>query len=90
LKDNYHGQGTYYSSDGRKYTGQFVDGLREGFGKLEFPYGASYEGQFFKDKMHGQGTYKRKIGSYYTGHFVDNLKEGFGKDEWPSGDSYEG
>ncbi len=40
LKDKYHGQGTYKWNDGRKYTGQFVNGLSEGFGKKEFPSGA--------------------------------------------------
>jgi hypothetical protein len=44
LKDNYHGQGTYKLNDGSKYTGQFVDDLCEGFGKIEWLDGSSYEG----------------------------------------------
>jgi hypothetical protein len=39
-----HGQGTFNYNDGRKYTGQFVDGHIEGFGKEEWPNGDSYEG----------------------------------------------
>jgi hypothetical protein len=68
-----NGQGTLFRNDGAKYTGQFVDGLREGFGKMEFRCGSSYEGQFLKDKYHGQGTYKWDDGAKYTGQFVDGL-----------------
>jgi hypothetical protein len=53
-----HGQGTYKWNDGRKYTGQYVDGLKEGLGKMELPNGDSFEGQFLKDKQHGIITYR--------------------------------
>ncbi len=44
MKDYYHGQGTFNENNGIKYTGQFVDNLKEGFGKEEWPDGDSYEG----------------------------------------------
>jgi hypothetical protein len=39
-----NGKGTYIWNDGKKYTGELVDGLREGFGKMEYPDGVVYEG----------------------------------------------
>ncbi len=39
-----NGQGTINYIDGSQYTGDFVDSLKEGYGKMEFPNGNSYEG----------------------------------------------
>ncbi len=44
MRDEIHGKGTFYYNDGAKYTGHCVDGLKEGFGKMEWPNGSSYEG----------------------------------------------
>ncbi len=37
-----HGEGTFYKKDGKEYTGSWVDNLREGYGKFEWPDGDSY------------------------------------------------
>jgi len=36
--------GTYTWPDGRKYEGEFKDGLKDGFGKLTWPTGKEYKG----------------------------------------------
>ena len=52
-----HGYGIYTWSDGRIYTGEFVDDLKEGEGTLEWPDGRKYVGSWIKNKQHGQGIY---------------------------------
>ena len=43
--------------DGGKYTGGFVNGARDGKGKLIFTDGAFYEGDFAKGEICGYGVY---------------------------------
>ncbi len=39
-----HGQGSYQSADGRKYTGSYVNGMKEGYGVFVWGEGQKYEG----------------------------------------------
>ena len=43
-----------------------------GQGRLEFPSGAKYEGDFVDNKFHGHGRYTWPNGSFYEGQFVEN------------------
>ena len=39
----------------------------EGFGKLSWPDGVEYRGQFSGDRFHGQGEYRYGDGRIYIG-----------------------
>ena len=41
-----NGEGTMNWLDGRKYTGQWMDGMRHGQGKLSYPDGRVKEGEW--------------------------------------------
>lgn len=43
--------------DGGKYCGRFLNGAREGKGKLTFADKAFYEGGFVKGEISGYGVY---------------------------------
>lgn len=49
-----------------QYSGEYIDGIREGKGKYIFANGDRYEGDFKNNKKHGIGklVYKDK-GEYY-------------------------
>ena len=51
------GYGTMYWPDGKKYTGDFINGKMDGKGILTFPNKDRYDGQFKNDLMHGQGNF---------------------------------
>ena len=73
---------THYLKDGSVFTGQFVNGFLNGFGKIQFEedIDSDYcEGQFKKNRLYGQGTYAWKNGSKYVGQFEDGQRHGFGK-----------
>lgn len=41
-----------------EYTGELVDGVRQGYGVLKFSNYDIYDGDWEAGKMHGKGTYK--------------------------------
>ena len=41
-----NGIGVFSWPDGRKYTGEFVDGVKSGHGKYEWPDGKCYNGMW--------------------------------------------
>jgi hypothetical protein len=71
------------------YTGTFVDGKRNGVGRMEYANGNNYQGQW-KDDRRVKGEFKYKIGNSYTGQFDDQVMEGVGRFEWIDGSVYEG
>ena len=55
-----HGNGTWEMGNGAVYVGQFVNGLREGFGTFTWSEkgsksGQSYEGEWLNNRQHGKG-----------------------------------
>ena len=78
-------------TDEYRYTGYFVDNLREGDGRIEFlENGELYEGEFTKGKINGKGLYIWSNKNVYKGDFVNGIKHGKGKYKWPDGCEYEG
>ena len=71
------------------YEGNYVNGLKDGFGKL-YETSGSYIGGFRKGKLHGKGILKFNNGNSYEGDYVDGNKHGKGIFKWKSGSSYEG
>lgn len=54
MKNNkLNGKGIFTWTDGRKYTGEFVDDIKSGFGMLEWPDGKVYEGMWENGVQHG-------------------------------------
>ena len=51
------GKGTFKFPEGT-YTGEFVDGIRQGYGILKFSNYDIYDGDWESGKMQGRGTYK--------------------------------
>jgi hypothetical protein len=85
-----NGKGTYVYSNGYKYEGIFVDGKREGRGKLIDAEGGWYDGMWAGDQFNGQGTYIWPNGTKYTGEWKNGVQEGYGIYFYPNGDKYTG
>ncbi|XP_067358125.1 alsin isoform X2 [Channa argus] len=78
-----HGRGLLKWPDGRIYTGEFKNGLEDGFGEIEAPNkmlnkNDYYQGQWKDGKMHGLGKYRYASGEVYDGFFQDGMRHGHG------------
>ncbi|CAM9451858.1 unnamed protein product [Ectocarpus sp. 6 AP-2014] len=91
------GRKTYPNGD--TYSGEFVDGLREGQGVLTYITGNTYHGQFKANQFHGLGCMnygpliengKEICGRVYEGGWEKGLKKGEGVMHTGSGQVYEG
>jgi len=69
--------------DGTKFTGEMVNGRREGHGVWVSPDGL-YEGQWRNGWQDGQGRQQWTDGRTYEGQYRDGLFHGGGKMVWPS------
>ncbi|KAI3356099.1 hypothetical protein L3Q82_017364, partial [Scortum barcoo] len=83
LAGRVHGRGTMKWPDGRTYSGNFKNGLEEGYGECIIPNKAlnkpdSYQGQWRDGKVHGFGKYKYASGEVYEGCFIDGQRHGYG------------
>lgn len=66
-----------------RYEGNYVDGMRSGFGTFTFPNGDIYEGEFSNNRMEGTGTYTYKHSQdIYSGSWVADKKHGQGTYEY--------
>ena len=85
-----NGKGTYAYSNGFRYEGNFVNGLREGRGMLKGSDGSWYDGMWVQDKFHGQGTYVWPNGAKYIGAWENGVQNGYGIYFYTNGDKYTG
>lgn len=78
--------------DGRTYTGQRNGrGKIEGQGRMTWPNGDVYDGQWKKGVFHGEGTYNFKSAGYiYTGQWEKGAIKGHGTFKFKNGDVMEG
>ncbi|XP_051789613.1 radial spoke head 10 homolog B isoform X4 [Erpetoichthys calabaricus] len=77
-----HGQGTHMwflvrTPDSlypmrNAYVGEFVQGLRHGYGKFYYANGTLYDGEWHYNKKHGQGKFVFKNGRLFEGEFVED------------------
>jgi hypothetical protein len=79
-----------FSSDGGRYHGTFVNGMRHGQGKLDWTNGARYEGGFENGLFSGKGKYKFASGDVYEGDFRNGMMEGNGRLTHADGSVYVG
>ncbi|XP_055360815.1 alsin-like isoform X2 [Betta splendens] len=78
-----HGRGTMNWPDGRWYSGNFKNGLENGYGECKIPNKLMskpdiYQGQWRDGKIHGFGKYKYSSGEVYEGCFSDDQRHGYG------------
>ncbi|XP_039997761.1 alsin [Xiphias gladius] len=78
-----NGRGVLKWPDGRIYTGEFKNGLEDGFGEFVAPNKTlnkndHYQGHWKDGKMHGLGTYRYASGEVYDGSFQDGMRHGHG------------
>ncbi|MFN5135690.1 MAG: caspase family protein [Chitinophagaceae bacterium] len=61
-----------------------------GFGKIQYPNGDTYEGEFYDDRREGFGIYTWKTGGKFVGESYQNTFQGFGVIEFADGTKYVG
>lgn len=75
----WHGPGILTWPDGRRYVGQFNQGLFHGDAIMEWPDGRRYVGQYKNNKKHGEGEFLWPDGRRYTGQWKGGLRHGRGQ-----------
>jgi SH3-like domain-containing protein len=85
-----NGHGTFVLSDGRKYVGEFQEGVRTGRGMMTYPDGAKYVGDWQNDEPNGKGTLILVDKFEYTGEFANGARHGEGTFETADGKKYVG
>ena len=68
-----------------KYEGNFISGVMEGIGCLEYANGTKYKGEWEEGLFNGKGELTTHF-SVFNGTFLDGLREGFGR--WQHGSAY--
>jgi hypothetical protein len=66
------------------FSGEYLHGLRSGWGTMIHDNGAQTSGQWSKDKANGVGTWWNQNGNFYTGEFKDGKFHGKGIYVMPS------
>ena len=89
-RNTYTGYVEQWDMDDGLYTGNLADGIRQGYGRMDYNDGAFYEGEWNYGASHGYGTYVWANGDSYTGEFSNGLCHGYGTFAWANGDSYTG
>lgn len=89
-----HGIGCYISQKpataGKKYEGEYRNGHRVGKGKITWPDGDIYEGEWNDEGKHGYGKMQYIYAYTEEGEYENNHRIGKGKITWPNGEIYEG
>jgi len=93
----YTGKGKLYFRNGDYYEGDFVEGKREGRGKLTLrgSSGSQYTGQFKEDQAWGEGLFLDAHGNSFQttptkGFFYNRMLHGHGKAKFCNDDVYVG
>lgn len=84
------GQGAEEWRDGARFEGEYVDGLKHGFGIFLWPNGSSYQGQFCDDVPSGEGRYSAVDGRWYSGSWEKGKMHGKGHFVFPGEGQYLG
>ena len=85
-----NGTGICRYSSVSSYSGQFLNGQRNGKGKMTLQNGNVYEGQFVKGTMQGQGNITYNNGDRYVGVWANDQPNGQGKYFFKTRERYEG
>jgi hypothetical protein len=94
FNENFCGYATNYVLASGTYTGSFVNGQKNGKGKMNYneseDYYKYYYGEWKNGKMHGKGILEDWDGTIYDGEFKDGFKEGNGIEKKKNGEYYQG
>ena len=88
--EKYPKRGILVSSGGDYYDGEFVNGKKEGEGKLIYMNGNKYEGSFARGRQNGRGKLTQIDGDTYDGEWKDGRTNGQGTRYHNNGDKYIG
>lgn len=81
-------------SMGGKYTGDWKDGEKHGYGSFVDSRGHKYEGEWVKDQREGYGVFwvndKKRLRKEYAGEWRLNQREGRGTFFYKDGGKYDG
>lgn len=77
-------------ADGRMYSGNWLDHMPSGPGKMIMPTGESFEGTWVMGQMQGEGIMMRANGDVIKGSFTNTQPTGRCIMECANGDYYEG
>jgi hypothetical protein len=94
FNENFSGNAFNYTLAAGTYTGSFVNGKKNGKGKMNYneseDYYKYYDGEWKNGKMNGKGILEDWDGTIYNGEFKNGFKEGNGKETRKNGEYYEG
>ena len=90
-----HGPGTIFYFNNDKfhrvnYTGQWVEGTRQGNGSSYFKDGSVYRGEYRDGVEAGEGTIRYPNGNVLEGEFIEGKIHGHAVFKYPNGDQREG
>ncbi len=72
------------------YLGNWLNGQREGFGRMVYRNGAVYEGPWKNNQREGKGVLTYAEGSEYEGDWVNDTRNGHGNMKYQTGNVYNG
>ena len=85
-----HGIGTCFYADGRRFEGNWVDGIPNGEGTLHFPNGGAHGGIWDNGNLTEKKSEIFVNGDIYIGEFKDDFAEGEGMLTKAKGKIYKG
>lgn len=65
--------------NGDVYTGELLDGDRDGFGTHRYADGSEYVGNWKSDLYNGHGTFTGADGTHYSGDHILGARSGHGE-----------
>ena len=83
-------KGIYLTSNGEYYDGEFVNGKKEGEGKLIYVNGNQYQGSFLGGLPDGKGKLTQTNNDIYEGDWKNGKIMGQGERVYNNGDKYVG
>lgn len=85
-----HGKGTWKSTHGDCYEGNWVNGEFHGEGTYRYANGNFYNGGWKEGKQDGQGIFLSHNGDSYEGEWKQGKMHGKGMGKYAKGDFYQG
>ena len=85
--DEMRGCGTWIMATG-VYVGQVLQNLRQGKGRMLYPNGSAYTGEWDVDSMHGKGRLIEPNGTFFDGRWTHGNMNGLFHMTKPSGSVY--
>ncbi len=69
------------------YSGSWVNGKKEGLGRMSYPDGSSYYGHWADNQPNGEGSYTYPNGDIYSGAWLNGARQGNGTYLFAANDS---